>query len=79
MLGYNHYFIMLPSSTDDHYLQRPAVLSSDSFLTWIYDECFDDDGFAKKMLPEDFQSVKSLSCSHEMLALPFHSMSKPLC
>jgi hypothetical protein len=32
MLGYNHYFIMMPSLTNEHYLQRPAVLSGDSFL-----------------------------------------------
>jgi hypothetical protein len=31
--GYNHYFIMMPSLTNQHPLQRPAVLSGDYFLT----------------------------------------------
>jgi hypothetical protein len=42
MMGTKHYIILIPSLTKNFLLQRPAVLSGDSFLHWIHEKYFGD-------------------------------------
>jgi cytochrome P450 len=57
MMGHNHYMVVMPSLTKQYYLQRPNVMTSDDFMTWILDKYFGDGGESRRMPSEDFHIV----------------------
>lgn len=71
MMGYKHYMITMPSLTKQFFLQRPAILSSDSFLHWIHDKYFGDGGASKLVPEDDFHKVHA--SMNSLLREPFLS------
>jgi len=57
MMGNKHYIVLMPSLVKQFFVQRPSVISSDSFLHWIYDKYFGDSGASKRMPEHDFHKV----------------------
>ena len=71
MMGVKHYFILMPSLTKKFFLQRPAVLSGDSFLHWIHEKYFGDGGASQRLPEDDFHTLhKTLN---SLLREPFLS------
>ena len=71
MMGVKHYFILMPSLTKKFFLQRPSVLSGDSFLHWIHEKYFGDGGASQRLPEQDFHTVhKTLN---SLLREPFLS------
>jgi hypothetical protein len=71
MMGAKHYILLMPSLTKKFFLQRPAVLSGDSFLHWIHAKYFGDGGASQRLPEADFHTVhKTLN---SLLREPFLS------
>ena len=71
MMGVKHYLILMPSLTKKFFLQRPSVLSGDTFLHWIHDKYFGDGGASQRLPEQDFHTVhKTLN---SLLREPFLS------
>lgn len=57
MFGGNHIMVVMPSLTKQYFLQRPTVLSSNNFVTYILDKYFGDGGEGRRLRTEDFHAV----------------------
>ncbi|OCL03495.1 cytochrome P450 [Glonium stellatum] len=58
-MGNKHYIVLMPSLVKQFFVQRPSVLSSDSFLHWIHDKYFGDGGASKRIPEHNFHKVHS--------------------
>jgi len=63
-MGNKHYIVLMPSLVKQFFVQRPSVISSDSFLHRIYDKYFGDSGASKRMPEHDYHKAHG---SHGML------------
>jgi hypothetical protein len=71
MMGTKHYTILISSLTKKFFLQKPTVLSGDSFLHWIHEKYFGDGGASQRLPKADFHIVhKTLN---SLLRMPFLS------
>ena len=59
MMGNKHYIVLMPSLVKQFFVQRPSVLSGDSFLHWIHEKYFGDGGASGRMPEHDFHKVHS--------------------
>lgn len=57
MMGNKHYIVLMPSLVKQFFVQRPSVISGDSFLHWIHEKYFGDGGASKRMPEHDFHKV----------------------
>jgi hypothetical protein len=49
--------VLMPPLEEQVFLKRPSGLSGDSFLRWIWDKYFGDEGGARNVGSEGFHSV----------------------
>jgi hypothetical protein len=57
MMGKNHIMVVMPSLVKEYFIQRPTVLTSNDFISWIHEKYFDDGGECGRLASADFQAV----------------------
>jgi hypothetical protein len=57
MMGKNHIMVVMPSLVKENFVQRPTVLTSNDFISWIHEKYSDDGGECGRLASADFQAV----------------------